>query len=64
MDELRAKFERKIGRFGTLGQDAPAHPRPRFDHEHAGAGTVQLARRGQARRARADDQNIQSRGNS
>ena len=64
MDELRAKLERKIVRIGTMSQDAPAHPMPRFDHEYAGAGTVQLARRRQARRACADDQNIQSRGKS
>ena len=58
MDELRAKLERKLVCFDMMGQDAPADPMPRFEHEHASAGLVQSARCRQARGARADNQDI------
>ena len=62
MDELCAKLERKLGRFGTMGQDAPAHPITRFENAHGRAGAVQLPGCGQARRARADNKNIRGSG--
>ena len=62
MDELRAKLERKLVFFGTMGQDAPANPITRFENAHTGAGFVQLPGCGQARRARADNKNIRGSG--